>query len=128
MCAGLDAGPASVYNALDEVFIMFQSEIAGIVFFLVAVFFAPALLMAGFQTMAGQKVRFPSLVKPLCKAFAVFASLVLELAGVVASAVAELLPKKYERLQPFVRPVVKVGIICTIVWFLLAFVRSMAGK
>lgn len=111
-----------------EVNIMFQTEISGIVFFLIAIFFGPALLMAGFQTMCGQKVRFPSLVKPLMKLFTALAQMVFEMAGVVASVVADKLPPKYAHLKPFARPVVQIAIICLIVWFVLAFFRSMAGR
>jgi hypothetical protein len=112
----------------NEVKIMFQTEISGIVFFLIAIFFGPALLMAGFQTMTGQKVRFASLVKPLMKLFITFAQMVFEMAGVVASVVADKLPPKYAHLKPFACPVVQIAIICLIVWFFLAFFRSMAGR
>lgn len=123
-----DASAAAVSPIKNEVNIMFQTEISGLVFFFIAIFFGPALIIAGFQTMTGQKVRFASLVKPLMKVFITFAQMLFEMADVVASVVADKLPPKYAHLKPFARPIVQIAIICLIVWFVLAFFRSMAGR
>jgi hypothetical protein len=107
---------------------MFQSEIAGIMFFFIAVFFGPALIMAGFQTMSGQRIRLNSPLRPVCKIVCNLAQISFELSGVVASAVAESLPDKYRHLEPFLRPLVRGAIICSALLLAANFLRSMAHK
>lgn len=107
---------------------MFQGEISGLLLLLIAVFLGPALIMAGFQTMAGQRVRLPSPVKPLCKAIFAFAEIVLELAGVVASVVAESLPEKYQHMATLIRLLVRFAIVFAAILVSMNFLPSLAGK
>lgn len=107
---------------------MFLSEFTGILIFLVTVFFGPALILAGFQKMSGQKVRIPPILKPLAKTFIGFVEILSEVAELVASVVAEKLPGRHAHLQPVVRLAVRGAIIGAAAWFFLNFLRSLGGK
>lgn len=105
---------------------MHTSIISGFFFLVFAVCLGPALLIAGHQMLMGQKVRLPSVVKPLSKMLLALASLLFATAGVVANMVAEKLPPKYAHLQPIVRPVVKFAIAVTFVWIAVTSLLSFA--
>ncbi len=105
---------------------MLTSIISGFFFLVFAVFLGPALLIAGHQMLIGQKVRLPSVVKPLTKMLLALASLLFATAGVVANMVAEKLPPKYAHWQPIARPVVKFAIAVMIVWIAVTSLLSFA--
>lgn len=107
---------------------MFLSELSGVLIFLITVFFGPALILAGFQTMSGQKFRIPSIVKPLAKTFIGFVEILSEVADLVASVVAEKLPDRHAHLQPLVRLAVRGAIIGAVTWFFLNFLRSLSQR
>ncbi len=106
---------------------MFQSIISGFLFLCISIFVGPALLIAGFQIMQGQKVRLPSMAKPLAKTLFALAEMVVETSGVVANMVAERLPPRYAYLLPAARLLVKLAIVaillCMVVSVLLSFAR-----
>lgn len=107
---------------------MFQSAVSGIVFFLIAVFLGPALLMAAFQIMSGQKVRLPSLVKPLGHIVFSIGALAWETGEVVALMVADCLPEKYARFKPLAGPSVKFAIVCALVWIASNLLFTLADR
>lgn len=107
---------------------MYTSIISGLFFLLFTVFLGPAILIAGHQLLNGQKVRLPSVVKPLSKALSALAILLLETAGVVANMVAQRLPPKYAHLRPIARPVVKLVILFTIIWMAVTSLLSFADR
>ena len=107
---------------------MFESTISGIVFFLIAVFFGPALIMAGFQMMGGQKVHLASLLKPFIKVICMLGEMVWETAEVVANMVAENLPKKYAPCKPLVAAAVKLAIVGILVWIVVTFLGKLAVR
>lgn len=107
---------------------MFQSTVSGIIFVLIAVFLGPALIAAAFQLMSGQKVRLPSLVKPVGKALGTLAAMLWETSGVVANMVADGMPDKYAHLRPFAGPVTRMAIVCLVVWMLGTFLIAMEGR
>ena len=107
---------------------MHTSIISGFLFLFITVFLGPALLIAGHQILSGQKVRLPSVMKPLGKALFTLLALLVETATVVANMVAEKLPHKYVHLRPIVRPAVKFGIILTIMWMFVDFLFSFTDR
>ncbi len=107
---------------------MLTSIISGFFFLIIAVYLGPALLIAGHQMLMGQKVRLPSVVKPLNKMLVALFSMLVETAAVVANMVAEKLPPKYQHLRPIVRPVVKFAIVVTVIWIAVAFLLSFADR
>lgn len=107
---------------------MFQSTISGTFFLLIALFLGPALIIAGFQMLAGQKVRLPSVIKPLGKTVLALADLLVETADVVAKMVAERCPTKYAYLQPIVKQAVKLAILAAAVWTAFAFLCVLADR
>ena len=107
---------------------MFQTAVSAIVFFLMAVFLGPALLVAAFQLMRGQKVRLPSLVKPLTNVVFTLGALVWETSEVVACMVAERLPEKYARFKPLAGLAVKVAIVCTLIWIAVTLLWTLADR
>lgn len=107
---------------------MLTSIISGFFFLLFAVCLGPAMLIAGYQMLMGQKVRLPSVVKPLSKMLVALTSSLFATAGVVANMVAERLPPKYAHLQPIARPVVKFVIAVTIVWLAVTSLLSFADR
>lgn len=107
---------------------MLQSAISGLFFLLIALFLGPALVIAGFQMLSGQKVRLPSVIKPLVRVVFALAALLVETAGVVANMVAEQCPTKYAHLQPIVKPVVKFAILAAIAWMMVTFLLVLADR
>lgn len=107
---------------------MFQSAISGFLFLLIAVFLGPALIVAGFQMLNGQKIRLPSVMKPLAKTVFALAALLVETANVVANMVAEIWPTKYACLRPIVKPAVKFVIFAAIAWMVVNFLFVLADR
>ncbi len=107
---------------------MLTSAISGFVLFVIAVCVGPALLIAGWQTLNGERVRLPSVVKPLMQSLSMLAVMLLETAEVVANMVAEKCPPKHAHWRPAIRPAVKLAIIGTIVWLLGQFLLSRADR
>ncbi len=107
---------------------MYTSIISGLFFLFFTAFLGPAILIAGHQLLNGQKVRLPSVVKPLSKALSAIAILLIETAGVVANVVAQRLPPKYAHLRPIVRPAVKLVILVMILLMTITFLLSFADR
>lgn len=107
---------------------MFQSIISGFFFLLIGLFCGPALIIAGFQLLSGQKMRLSSVIKPLGKTVSALAAVLVETAEVVANLVAENWPTKYACLRPIVKPAVKFGIFAAIVWMVVNFLLVLAER
>lgn len=108
--------------------IMLQSIVSGFFFLLIGLFCGPALIIAGFQLLRGQKVRLPSVIKPLGRTVLALAALLVATAEVVANLVAEKWPTKYACLRPIVRPAVKFGIFAATVWMVVNFLLVLADR
>lgn len=91
---------------------MFTSAISGFILFLISICVGPFILIAAFQTMSGQRVRLPSLIKPILQTLALLGGMLMETAGMVAHIVAEQLPARYAHLKPVAKPFLKYGIVC----------------
>lgn len=101
--------------------------VSGAIFLLVSVVIGPMLILSGFQLMAGQKVKLPSVVKPLQRLLALALTGLAEVAEMVADTVARKIPDKNSKFRPFARQAVKYTLIVGAVALILRALLNFAG-
>jgi len=101
---------------------------SGFIVLLTIVFLGPALIFAAFAKMSGEKVRMPSLAKPVLKVLLDLACGLAALVQMVAQVVAEQLPPKHEHLKPIVALSLKFAIIGVVILLFWCFLAQMAER